>query len=192
MVLDKQGNALRKNLFGTFFIAGGNQMAISKSDLKDLTKIKHNMEYEPIEITLLCEKCMHCLKQPDGDLKCVHPEVFKTLAKLRQEGWHDCPVFKDKEVGFKYDGDKPRWELLRWGFIEEIVQDLTFGAKKYGPNNWEKVDNGIDRYFAAAMRHLIAFRKGEQIDPESGLSHLAMAGCNLMFLWELNSGPEKR
>ena len=38
------------------------------------------------------------------------------------------------------------------------------------------------------MRHLIAWRKGELIDPESKLPHLAHAGCNLIFLnWQDNN-----
>ncbi len=35
---------------------------------------------------------------------------------------------------------------------------------------------------AAAQRHLIAHYSGEDIDPESGLPHLAHASCCLMFL----------
>lgn len=32
------------------------------------------------------------------------------------------------------------------------------------------------------MRHLVAYRNGETTDPESGVSHLSHAFCNLMFL----------
>jgi hypothetical protein len=38
------------------------------------------------------------------------------------------------------------------------------------------------RPFSAAMRHLWAWWKGEQADPETGLPHLAHAACCLMFL----------
>ena len=85
------------------------------------------------------------------------------------------------EPGMKYDGEKPRWDLVPFGAVERIVDVLTYGAKKYAPNNWQKVEP-VDRYFAAAMRHLSAYRQGEKIDPESGLPYLAHAACSLIFL----------
>ena len=84
--------------------------------------------------------------------------------------------------GLKYDGQKNRLDLIQWSFINDIGHVLTFGALKYAPNNWQLVENGADRYFAAAMRHLLAYRSGERVDPESGLSHLSHAATNLMFL----------
>jgi len=88
--------------------------------------------------------------------------------------------------GNKYDQGKLRWDLLPIAEIEDIVKILTFGAAKYAPNNWQLVDNGTDRYYAALMRHLVAWRKGELIDPESGESHLSHAACCLVFLMWLN------
>ena len=35
---------------------------------------------------------------------------------------------------------------------------------------------------ACALRHLAAFQRGEDLDPESGLPHLAHAMCNLRML----------
>jgi hypothetical protein len=80
--------------------------------------------------------------------------------------------------------DKLRWDLLPVREIEEVVKILTFGAKKYNDNNWKEGRDvkSEDRYFAAMMRHLVAYRKGELIDPESGLSHLSHAMCNVLFL----------
>jgi hypothetical protein len=84
--------------------------------------------------------------------------------------------------GLKYDEGKLHWELLPMDCVEDVVKILTFGSKKYGPNNWQEVDNANDRYYAALMRHLTANRKGEVLDEESGLSHLAHAMCNVVFL----------
>jgi hypothetical protein len=87
------------------------------------------------------------------------------------------------EFGVKYDGDKPRWDLMPMAQAEEIVKVLTFGAKKYpSADNWKRVEGAKDRYFAAALRHLTAWKNGEQKDKETGLSHLAHAGCCLLFL----------
>ena len=85
-------------------------------------------------------------------------------------------------TGRKDDQEKNRLDLIEPEFIEGVGKVLTFGADKYEPNNWQKVEDAEDRYYAAALRHLIAWRKGEKTDPESGLSHLDHVACNIMFL----------
>jgi hypothetical protein len=85
-------------------------------------------------------------------------------------------------IGMKFDGEKPEWHLLNFEDLEEVVEILTFGAKKYAPNNYKLVEDPFNRYFSAAMRHLVAYKKGEQLDPESNRSHLSHCICNLLFL----------
>ena len=87
-----------------------------------------------------------------------------------------------ESVGHKDDQEKNRLDLIEPEFIEGVGKVLTFGADKYEPNNWQKVDDAENRYYAAAMRHLMAWRKGEKTDPESGISHLYHVACNIMFL----------
>ena len=99
--------------------------------------------------------------------------------------------------GLKYDGldgerpMKERWDLLPIDCIEDVVKILTFGSEKYGPNNWMDVEDANNRYYAALMRHLAANRKGELIDEESGLPHLAHAMCNVVFLLWLEKNKLK-
>lgn len=81
----------------------------------------------------------------------------------------------------KFDAEKPRMELLDPYAMEQLALVLTFGAQKYEPWNWAK-GLAFSRLIGAALRHLFAFAKGEDLDPESGLSHLAHAMCCLMFL----------
>jgi hypothetical protein len=89
-------------------------------------------------------------------------------------------------VGRKFDGDKLRWDLLPMREIEQVVEILTIGAKKYDDNNWQKVEP-FDRYNAAAFRHFVAWCKGEKLDQETGRNHLAHAICCLIFLlWKDN------
>lgn len=87
----------------------------------------------------------------------------------------------DKKIALKFDQEKIRVELLPVVALEEIAKVLTFGAKKYDDWNWT---NGFkwSRLLGAAIRHLFAFLKGEDKDSESGLSHLAHAGCCIVFL----------
>ena len=89
---------------------------------------------------------------------------------------------QQKSQGMKNDQDKNRLDLIEPEFIEGVGEVLTFGAKKYEPNNWQKVENPEDRYYAAALRHLLAWRRGEKTDEESGLSHLKHVATNIMFL----------
>lgn len=95
------------------------------------------------------------------------------------------------EKGIKYDNSKLRWDLLPIGEIEKIVDILTFGANKYSDNNWQHVDNATERYYAALLRHLTAWRKGEKIDPESGREHLSHVACNIIFLMWLDNNSKK-
>ena len=83
--------------------------------------------------------------------------------------------------GRKNDGGKLRYDLDSVPATRQRVEVLTHGAEKYGDRNWEQ---GIkySRIYAALQRHLTAFWDGEDTDQESGLSHLAHASCELMFL----------
>lgn len=97
---------------------------------------------------------------------------------------------KDHPDNAKYDGavkhdqEKPMMELLSPKWLTAVATVLTFGARKYAADNWRK---GLKqrRLVGAAMRHLNAYNDGEDLDPESGLSHLAHASCCLMFAFEL-------
>ena len=92
--------------------------------------------------------------------------------------------------GKKFDAGKTEWDLLPLGPVEEIVKVLMHGREKYGRDNWQLVDNPIRRYYAAAQRHLAAFRRArfdtrdpyDAIDAESHLHHLAHAACCILFL----------
>lgn len=86
-------------------------------------------------------------------------------------------------TGIKKDQGKNRWDLLPFEVIEWAVKTMTFGASKYGENNWKKVENAEERYFAALMRHLVAYRSGERYDQETSYPHLAHALCCLIFMF---------
>jgi len=89
-----------------------------------------------------------------------------------------------KVAATKHDGGKTDWSLLPWDAVEEIIKVLQFGAGKYSPWNW--AENGgfkFNRLFNSSMRHFVAwFWRREDNDPETGLSHMAHLGCNVLFL----------
>lgn len=84
-------------------------------------------------------------------------------------------------TAIKHDSDKPHLFLIPRSALEAEARVLGFGALKYGMHNWRQ---GFDwsRLIDAAMRHIVAFADGEDMDPESGLSHIAHARCMLGFL----------
>lgn len=87
-------------------------------------------------------------------------------------------------TGVKYDGEKLRWSLLPWGPLEVVVQLLEIGARKYAPMNWVRVPDAEARYRDALTRHVVEIQKGNHIDPETGLPHLAAVVANALFaLW---------
>lgn len=98
---------------------------------------------------------------------------------------------KDPKAGVKYDAGKPQPRLLPVRAVNAIVGVLTFGAQKYCADNWKYVDNPVERYTDAMLRHIFAWMEGETLDPESGLHHLAHAGCCLLFLLWFETAPEK-
>lgn len=90
--------------------------------------------------------------------------------------------------------DKNKLDLIVPAFITGIGKVMTFGFNKHKPtkrNNWRTLKDPLDNYYAATMRHLLAWREGETYDPESGLFHLLHAACNIMFLVWFNTEEKK-
>ena len=85
--------------------------------------------------------------------------------------------------GIKFDSKKARPTLLLKSMpdaVQEVIDVLELGARKYAPDNWKKVENA--RYEDAELRHKLARFSGEKYDPETNKYHLAHEICNLMFL----------
>ena len=113
-------------------------------------------------------------------VNCSKPTSLSTCAP----GCYGCNADKQAQQdqpGRKADTGKIRVDLLPVDVLEEVSKVLTHGAKKYEDRNWEK---GIsyNRCYGALLRHVWAWWRKEDKDPETGLSHLSHAICNLMFL----------
>jgi len=85
----------------------------------------------------------------------------------------------------KNDKGKLQWSLMPFEQLEDTVRVLMKGAEKYSRDNWKKCDD-VNRYKDALMRHVTAYIKGEERDPEDNLPHLAHAICNCLFLQYFN------
>ena len=135
---------------------------------------------------------MNVLKQPElagkselekvvGPLPSLTSEQKRALQERFQNTVESNKELQNKAI--RFDAGKTDWSLVPWDSVEEIVKVLEFGKVKYAAWNWSS--NGGFKYmrvFNSTMRHLLAWARGEDKDPESGLSHLSHAACNLLFI----------
>jgi len=77
---------------------------------------------------------------------------------------------------------KNRLDLLPWEALERIGEVLTYGANKYNLDGWKTGGSTKYRYEAALLRHFSKYKLGEDLDNESGISHLAHMATNALFL----------
>lgn len=73
--------------------------------------------------------------------------------------------------------------LLGMSGLDEVAKVGTYGASKYGQSNWRGGSEWM-RYFGSSVRHITKCIRGEWLDDESNLPHLAHAVYNLLILME--------
>jgi hypothetical protein len=106
-----------------------------------------------------------------------------TLRECKIETTDRVEFFEGKAP--KFDSGKIRLDLLPIRPMKDVAEVLTIGADKYGANSWREGEMiAWSRCYAAAQRHLMQFWSGEDLDQETGKSHLAHAACNLLFMIE--------
>ena len=78
---------------------------------------------------------------------------------------------------------KPQLHLIPRVSLEAQAGALQLGKEKYGERNWVQNTVRQSTYISAIMRHTAALQDGEDLDPESGISHLGhiMAGCAIIL-----------
>lgn len=100
----------------------------------------------------------------------------------------DTPI--EKGQGLRYNDGKLRYDLVPEYAQKKYVEVLTLGSKKYRPRNWE-AGMSWSTVIASMKRHIAAFERGEDFDPETGLPHTAHIMCNAAFLTEyMKTYPE--
>ena len=100
-------------------------------------------------------------------------------------------IAESASVGKKFDSDKPMMQLLPSKALVEVSKVLSFGANKYGKENWRELDDLQDRYTGGTLRHIFAHMDDEFKDPETNYSHLAHAVCGLLFKLEIEVEKDK-
>jgi len=128
--------------------------------------------YKELSTSTACTNCMFFNKWVPRNLYIEEPKENEVIKNMTEQ----------LKTGIKFDSEKPRWSLLPFESLFEVVEVLTLGAKKYAPDNWKYVPNAERRYVDAALRHFTSWIAGEKKDPETGKSHLAHVMCCLLFL----------
>jgi Domain of unknown function (DUF5664) len=92
--------------------------------------------------------------------------------------------------GVKNDQDKPSMSSIPTEAMWQMGQALGYGAKKYGDNNYRQ-GMKVSRQLAAAVRHIYQHLGGQDIDEESGNTHIGHALASLaMAAYTLANHPE--
>jgi hypothetical protein len=74
------------------------------------------------------------------------------------------------------------FDALPWAVLAELALAHGEGAALYGRHNWRRTRVVASTYYAASLRHLWKWIEGEDIDPDSGVSHLVKAMASLAVL----------
>lgn len=76
---------------------------------------------------------------------------------------------------------KLRVDLIPPEMITALATGLGYGCSKYSERNWEKGIPLVSSY-ASALRHLLSWVSGTDIDEESGIRHIILALLNIGFI----------
>lgn len=104
------------------------------------------------------------------------------VAKPPEVAGARASLTKDSNPKSAYGDRKVPFTTLPLGPVAEVGLAMLEGARKYGRHNYRVEGVRASTYIDAAMRHLAAFWEGEDIDPDSGLSHLAKAAACCLVL----------
>jgi hypothetical protein len=125
-----------------------------------------NLE-EHLETNKLIEHKLEC--NQNRELPISSPAcICKRLEKENMEKKDSNP--KDA-IGIK----KVPFSCVPANVIAEIALGLMEGARKYRRHNYRAVGVRASVYYDAALRHLMGWWEGEDIDKDSGMSHISKA-----------------
>lgn len=90
---------------------------------------------------------------------------------------------RDPKTGGEKGVKPQRLSLVPARALLALSEVYNYGAEKYDdPHNWRR-GYPWSWSFDAMQRHALAWWDGEDLDPESGLSHLAHVGWHALTEW---------
>lgn len=105
------------------------------------------------------------------------------------DGAVTAPTYPDNNPKTLFGLAKPGIRAIPPSVLIFLGQAMANGADKYGLMNWREKKVSTSVYYDAGMRHRIRFWDGENLDPESGVHHLAHSmACDAIVLDALMMG----
>jgi len=77
---------------------------------------------------------------------------------------------------------KPNLSILPFAPLYEAIPAIYEGRRKYGYWNWRSEEISETIYADAAIRHLMQWIAGEDVDPDSGVHHVSKAIAGLLVV----------
>jgi Domain of unknown function (DUF5664) len=114
------------------------------------------------------------------DLETVIREPHRKRIFHKVEPVHEAPP--EPVPYISNEPEKLDYTLMPLDALEDVAHALMYGRDKYGEWQWTNDNYKWTEFLAKAQRHIYAFTRGEDIDPKSGLPHIACAIADLMFL----------
>ena len=119
---------------------------------------------------------MSCCYQGVVGCTTTHPHRHAWSSPISPAGVGRKDTNPKDAVGVK----KAPLSTVPMNVVAEAGVAMLEGALKYGRHNYREAGIRESVYFDGTMRHLIAYWEGEDIDPDSGVSHLTKAIASLL------------
>lgn len=134
------------------------------------------------ELSFCCPEC-------GSEESTRHDELgpgFRVCVSCNREWWADIDY---TQVGYKLTNPKdaigirkPPQSTVPQNVMAEIGVGMMEGGMKYGRHNYRVVGVRASVYYDATRRHIDSWWEGEDLDPDSGLSHITKAITALVVL----------
>ena len=157
--------------FDTLWVRGEQQLADNISFVESYDN--------PEDANKVYATIVELVNELNGELGGVVDERGNTLYIDKNKRLQLNGISKDQLA--KADKGKLELSLVNPELVKAVAEVRMYGTEKYGDSeNWRKVKP--KRYVDALYRHLLAYIEGNEVDEESGLSHLSHMACNISFL----------
>ena len=134
-------------------------------------------EHEYVSEKKLPKKCPDCYGYEDS-----HTEGCKRMPAQKVVSLEEFESRKDTNPKDAVGVKKAPVSTVSGAVIAELGLAMLEGARKYGRHNYRVAGVRASVYRDAAFRHLNEWWEGQDIDPDSGLSHITKAIASLCVL----------
>lgn len=113
------------------------------------------------------------------------PQAFEGMLDVLEYGAFKYSIFiasnTTENDDFSEGEEVTGLQLMQAGITRKDVERWKWEMTRSGADQW-KDGLSITACLESLLRHVFAFKEGEDLDQESGLSHISHAMCNLMFI----------